>query len=66
MTDNTLEHELTDEELAQVLGGVSVGDVNIANITKSPIVKDNTVQALNGNTVTAVPYVPVSVYSTSV
>jgi hypothetical protein len=56
---NENERELTDEELEQVLGG---GDVNVAKLTNSPI----TAQALNGNTVNAIPQVPISVVNTSV
>jgi bacteriocin-like protein len=59
---NENERELTDEELEQVLGGVCIGDVNVANITSTPI----TVQALNGTTVNVVPQVPINVVNTSV
>jgi hypothetical protein len=56
------ERELSDEELAGIFGGVTVGDNNIANITNSSILQGNAVQL---GPVTVSPQTPVTVNNTS-
>jgi len=44
LIDEPFERELTDEELEQVIGGVAISGINVANIAGSQILQGNTVQ----------------------
>jgi bacteriocin-like protein len=53
--------ELTDEELEHVIGGIAIGDINVANIANSQVLQGNTVQAQATVNVSPYAYTPVTV-----